>query len=236
MKMKKTALNHSIQEQYGATKSRPTYTLPLWHRLLLPFMTTRNAVVRNELPKQIGTLVELGCADGAFLYATRSNWVTAVGVDVVDTLLNKARKRSYKKPVKFMNANFGVSPMPFRTGSVDVVVCIATLQYFSDLELTFHEIHRILKKDGVFIFEVPNFLVFWRRIQLLFGIFPHTSCYLNGWDAGQLHYFSLPLIQTYLPKKGFHIKKILSSGLLCSLRNIWVSLLAADIIIVSQRD
>jgi ubiquinone/menaquinone biosynthesis C-methylase UbiE len=182
------------------------------------------------LPNKKMRVLEIGCADGLFLYTNRNRWKDIVGVDIVDTQIQKARHRKYNRPTRFVLADYGREKMALHSSSFDVCISISTLQYMYDLDLVFEEIHRVLKPGGVWFIEVPNIAVFWRRFELLLGKFPKTSHFENSWDAGVINYFTVPRLKIYCEEKGYRVEKITCSGVFRGLRQRWVGLLGADMI------
>lgn len=209
--------------------------LPLIYRILRPLEKNRLQKVGELIDGSNLSVLEIGCSDGRFLYENSNRWKNITGVDTDEERLKKAKKRAYTVPSKFINIDFGKIPMPFPDSSFDLVVSIATLQYIYNLDLLLNEIYRVLKKGGLFIFEVPNMVVFWRRWQLLWGKLPRTSAVNFGWDADVIHYFTCHDLKKFVSGKGFVIEKVSCSGILDSLRQFWVSLLGADIIFVCKK-
>lgn len=212
-------------------RSAPLRKQSFWlYDLLKPWEKHRLQKVGESIQGKKLRILEIGCAAGEFLYEYRHRWQKITGVDIDGGKLVKARRRNYGAPAVFLKADFGRKSMPFGSGQFDIVISIATLQYVYDLELLFEEIHRVLKKNGQLIFEVPNAAVFWRRWQFLSGSLPRTSEVESGWDAGVIHYFTCRDLEKFIQSCGFKIDKINCSGILDNIREYWVSLLGADLI------
>lgn len=209
--------------------------LPFIYRWLKPFEKNRRDKVAEMIKGSNLAVLEIGCADGQFLFDNRLKWKNIVGVDIGEKNLLKAKKRSYNIQAQFQSEDYGREKMPYKTYQFDIVISIATLQYVYDLDLLFDEVFRVLKNGGRFIFEVPNAAVFWRRIQFLFGKLPRTSNLSAGWDAGVIHYFTYYDLRHFVERKGFKIEKVSCSGIFDSWRRIWVSFLGADLIFVCRK-
>lgn len=205
------------------------------YNIFKPFEKHRFIKIAELIPHKHNRVLDIGCGDGLFLYNNREKWREVVGIDVVDELLVKARKRKYLIPAHFELADYGRSPAPYPSSSFDLVISISTLQYVYNLDMLFSQVHRILKKGGNLIFSVPNSVSFWRRIYFLLGRLPHTSRFFQGWDAGIIHYFTKYDLEKYVTSYGFTIKKITCSGIFDSLRSIWPSLLGGDLIFVLEK-
>lgn len=206
------------------------------YRLLKSFEKHRIDKVSEMIDGTNLNILEIGCSDGRFLYDNRHKWQSITGVDIRDDLLKKARQRKYGVRTEFYSDDFGRNYMSYKSNHFDLVVSIATIQYVYNLDLLFNEIRRVLKNKGLFIFEIPNMAVFWRRLQLLFGRFPNTSYESSDWESGVNHYFTRDNLTRILTKKGFDIEKVSCSGIYASFREKWASFLGADLIFVCRKD
>jgi len=210
--------------------------LPLLFRLLRKFEIHRYDAIRNLIPRlKKHSVMDIGCGSGEFLRKNEDLWSQAIGVDIIPEIIDEAKKKSNRNKFSYKVYNPNDVRLPFPDETFSLVVSIATLQYVEDLDNLFLKVHKVLNKDGIFIFEVPNFLVFWRRVQLFFGIFPHTSLFQSGWDGGVLHYFSYNKTRKFAENKNFDVVSMCSSGIFSKQRNILPSLLGANMIVVCQK-
>ncbi len=209
--------------------------LPFIYRILKPLEKNRLQKVKELIRRDKLSVLELGCGNGGFLYENKNMWKNITGVDIDRDKLKKAKRKDYKVPTRFLNTDFGRRKMPFPDASFDIVISIATLQYINNLDLLFCEVFRVLNTGGLFIFEVPNMAVFWRRWQFLWGRLPRTSIKNHGWDADIIHYFTYHDLKKFVLGKGFEIERISCSGILDGLRQYWVSFLGGDIIFVCRK-
>jgi len=85
-------------------------------------------------------IYNLGCG--------RQNYPGTIGVDKVDTNL---------LPHVKINHNLDIYPWPIPDNSADIVVAFHFIEHVGDLLKTMKEIHRITKKGGRVIVEVPHF-------------------------------------------------------------------------------
>lgn len=79
------------------------------------------------------------------------------GADFSQKMLALCRKkfRNSKKVKKLIHYNIA-SQLPFANDAFDVVTSIRAIKYNTNWKEILKECHRILKKDGLFIFEMPN--------------------------------------------------------------------------------
>lgn len=208
---------------------------PFIYKILKPLEKHRLQKVAEMIEGDNLRVLEVGCNDGKFLHDNKNKWRNIVGVDIEPVSLNKAKEKNYGIPAKFYQADYGRGKMPFNSSYFDIVISIATLQYVYDLELLFHEVYRVLKTNGILIFEVPNAAVFWRRVEFLFGKLPNTSYRYNDWDDRVLHYFTCADLKENLLKKNFIIEEISCSGIFDWLREKWPGVLGADLIFVCRK-
>lgn len=238
--MRKSNFYQIFEKQYGA-KSKNLFSFkpvkkPLLHLFIEKFEKHRRKKVSELLPSQKPLrILEIGCGDGLFLKENEDHWYSISGVDVVPSLIKRAKEKKYSVPAEFECADYGEEKIPMKKGTVDLVICIATLQYVQNLEHIFSEVHRVLVTNGNFIFEVPNATVFWRRLQFLFGRLPQTSSFRDGWLGGVIHYFTEHDLRMFLEINGFTVKKVACAGIFDRLRSIWPSVLGADLIFVCQK-
>ncbi len=236
MRKKKIIDRYTVfREQYGTDHSASKRTSPLLFRLLAEFAKPRIDKVSSLLPPGKHRVLEIGCGGGNFLYLNRKKWKSLVGVDVLKNLIESARDRTYLVPSNFILSDFGLNKMPFKTSSFDLVISIATLQYIYDLDLLFTEIHRVLRPKGYFIFEVPNSMVFWKRLKFLLGEFPNSTEYTNRWDGGVIHYFTQQNLNKFLKQKQFKLESVSCSGIFDRMRDTAPSILGGDLIMVCRK-
>lgn len=209
--------------------------LPFIYRILRSLEKNRLQKAAELISGVKLSVLELGCSNGRFLYENKNKWKNITGVDIDRDKLKIAKEKDYEIPTRFLNIDFGRKKMPFPDASFDLVISIATLQYIYNLDLLFNEVLRVLNIGGLFIFEVPNMAVFWRRWQFLWGRLPRTSTKNYGWDADIIHYFTYHDLKKFVSGKGFVIERVSCSGILDGLRQYWVSLLGGDIIFVCKK-
>jgi len=106
-------------------------------------------------------LLDIGSGNGAWIDECRTRGIDAVGCDV-------GAKRFSTYPDSFYDCPF--EDVGFPTSSFDVVTCHDVLEHVWDPMLLLNEVFRVLKYEGLFILDFPNFFSsygkhHWRLIE-----------------------------------------------------------------------
>jgi 2-polyprenyl-3-methyl-5-hydroxy-6-metoxy-1,4-benzoquinol methylase len=157
--------------------------------------------------KTPGTLLEIGCADGAFLYEMKKLGWDCKGVEITPNMVKAAKALGLD--VKEGDAQKSI---PFDI-KFDYIIAAEVIEHMVDVDKFLGNCQDKLKVGGLFIVTTPN-LVFWvNRILMLFGRAPKYFAYAD------CHYrmFVLSDLKKRL-EKYFVIEKILGSHVLASTR------------------
>ena len=116
-------------------------------------------------------VLDIGCGSGYFS-GVLSLQFTTVGLDADRKEMNLDVQRKFKK-LNFILADMRF--MPFKSYSIDIIVCISVLEHCKDLEDQIRKIKDVLKKDAVFIagypIETKFFKSVWKRVSPLSFMF-----------------------------------------------------------------
>lgn len=122
--------------------------------------------VRDELIAEVkchgGDLLEIGCGEGMFLRelaADGENKNRLVGLELFFKMLARTKRviGDYRKLIDFVQGSGAA--MPFCNGSFDRAVCVNifyNIPTMALIEAIIAEVGRVLREDGVFIFEIRN--------------------------------------------------------------------------------
>ena len=99
-------------------------------------------------------LLELGIGTGRLATFLIKKVRTVNGIDISEKMLGQARNNLHQKSLNLMVAD--ASALPFCTSSLDCVICIRVLKYISAWEEVIKEVLRIVRKNGLFLFEISN--------------------------------------------------------------------------------
>lgn len=136
-------------------------------------------------------LLDVGCGTGHFLkYATQAGW-DAEGVDFADW-------GSSKSNVKIHLGNFPSMDMPEEY--YDVITAWAVLEHVRYPSLFFEKIGKLLTKNGVFIFTVPN-------VES-----PGMKLSCDEDVPRHLWLFKPATVKAYLQKYGMELKTVFHNG------------------------
>jgi ubiquinone/menaquinone biosynthesis C-methylase UbiE len=112
----------------------------------------------NHSSREVTSLIDLSCGTGSLLSHLNGKIQTVCGCDNSKEMVNEARKKKSLHPGHlFIN---DVKCMAIKDRSFDCAVFLYdSLNYLIDdlsLEKALLEVHRILKKGGIFIFDVVS--------------------------------------------------------------------------------
>jgi ubiquinone/menaquinone biosynthesis C-methylase UbiE len=193
-----------------------------------------------KLLEQGEKILDLGMGEGDLLAMCKQNkmFKQFYGIELSPTILKKAHKNIKRKTgdltnvvLKYADLN---SRLSFKPKSFDTITMIAVMEHIFDPYFAMAEIKRLIKKNGIFVIEVPNIAWFPRRFALLFGKLPETA-QEEGWDGGHLHYFTFEATKELIEKYGFEVVYMGSSGIFSRVRNIWPQFLGGNIIVKARK-
>jgi ubiquinone/menaquinone biosynthesis C-methylase UbiE len=96
-------------------------------------------------------ILDLGCGTGVFSQglAIKSNNILALDINVDVLKINQASPAVHRICADAQN-------IPIQNGTIDVVLCISSLEHIPNVYLAIDEINRILQNDGLLIVQLPN--------------------------------------------------------------------------------
>ncbi|MBR9682839.1 MAG: class I SAM-dependent methyltransferase [Candidatus Aenigmarchaeota archaeon] len=99
-------------------------------------------------------ILEIGCGGGQCSIAFAKEGANVTGVDISEEQLKYAENLAKKNKVKVKFVQSDVQTLKqFKSNGYDIVFSTWALQYIPDLKKCFKEVHRILKKNGLFVFS-----------------------------------------------------------------------------------
>lgn len=98
------------------------------------------------------------------------------GIDYLIFRSNVAEKDG----IKIHSFDIERNEFPFENNMFDIIICNQTLEHIKEIYWVFHEIFRLLKiNESMLIIGIPNLLVYYNRILMLFGKEP-TNFHVFG--------------------------------------------------------
>jgi ubiquinone/menaquinone biosynthesis C-methylase UbiE len=118
--------------------------------------------VRN---KQV---LEIGAGTGRFTEVLLEQDNDVIAFDISNPMLQKLRQRLKSHPnYKLLRTILGDARiMGVESSSVDAIVCFNALSHIPEHKRVFHEIQRVLRPGGLFLFNIPNYLSLYYPIGL----------------------------------------------------------------------
>ncbi|MBD3225926.1 MAG: methyltransferase domain-containing protein [Caldithrix sp.] len=137
------------------TKIAPIYDMVMshvnyktWARYIRSFYTMRGSKVKS--------IIDLACGTGSLLEKLTDKRRQYYGSDLSIAMLHVAHSKKKLKRVPFIAADF--RSLPYKSDQFDLALNLYdSINYLIEdeqVEEAFNEIHRILKKGGLFIFDV----------------------------------------------------------------------------------
>lgn len=106
-------------------------------------------------PLQGKTVLDLGCGYGWHCaFAAQQGAVRILGIDLSGKMIEEAKKRNAAKQIE--NRICGIEEYEYPENMWDCVVSNLALHYIEDIADIFQKVHRTLKPNGIFIFNIEH--------------------------------------------------------------------------------
>jgi len=136
---------------------------------------SKNYFLKFAFPKE-ANILDIGCNYGSLIYNLNClGYKNVFGIDVNKDSIQQG-KLLYDKISKNIMVYDG-GKIPFEDESVDIVLMFDVIEHIKYIQdYLNNEVYRVLKKDGVFIFQTPN-----KYINIPWEIIKHGS--LTSWQT-----------------------------------------------------
>ncbi|HLC32815.1 MAG TPA: methyltransferase domain-containing protein [Candidatus Nanoarchaeia archaeon] len=102
-------------------------------------------------------ILEIGCGGAQCGIALAKQGAHVIGIDISGEQLKFAWALAKKNQVKIRLLQGDIKKLPqIKPNSQDIVFSAFALLYVDDLKSCFEEVHRVLKKKGVFVFSIDH--------------------------------------------------------------------------------
>lgn len=152
----------------------------------------------KELTKNIkGNILDLGCHGGALtgVISESAKNSKIYGLDISENAIRYAQKQH-------PNINFQVCDLdkgiPYENEMFDAITCFDVLEHMANPSKIIDEIKRVLKKNGLFIIEIPNETMLFKLIWIIW-----TNWTGKVWKNAHVHSFKPKDLKKLLENKGF---------------------------------
>jgi SAM-dependent methyltransferase len=98
------------------------------------------------------SILDVGIGTGLSSYLFHRAGLDVAGMDFSTEMLAVCREKGFAS--RLVEHDVSVAPYPFDGGSVHHAVCTGVTHLFPELDIMFHEVARIMKSGGVFVFVV----------------------------------------------------------------------------------
>lgn len=159
----------------------------------------------NEL-RSLGSeekhILEIGCGAGELIKAIKRIYPDFIfqASDISKSSIKQARKHSHG--IDFLAVSG--EKLPYKTGSIDVVIMNSVLDHMEKPENSVREVFRVLKKKGIFLSATP----IEADLSVIHGLFTkfkffraHRLKYL-----GHIHAFNKKTLRRLIKRPGFKIQ------------------------------
>jgi 2-polyprenyl-6-hydroxyphenyl methylase / 3-demethylubiquinone-9 3-methyltransferase len=152
-------INNKVYNLEGHKWWDEDFSLNLIRKVLNPvrvdYISKTIGKVLRTPPSELNVL-EVGCGGGLLSEEIANLGYNTTGVDPSEQSLNTAARHALENNLSIIYRKGYGENLPFEPESFDVVLCCDVLEHVSDLPQVISEISRVLKHNGVFIYDTFN--------------------------------------------------------------------------------
>ena len=138
--------NENYAYESGVTKTRKENYSQLASRIVKQYGLTRDSLV-----------VDIGSNVGLLLDCFSKFSIKTIGVDASENIVEQARKNGIETIHGFFNESI-VNEIIFKYGKADVITATNVFAHIQDYESFMKSLLKLLKNNGIFVFQAPHFL------------------------------------------------------------------------------
>ena len=144
--------------------------------------------------------MDIGCADGTatkfILEQSKADLI--IGVDVLQSSVDYAKKRFKSSKLKFLMAD--AEKLPFEKNQFEAVFCLDSIEHFFEPEKVIREMRRVLKKDGYLVILVHTKSLLFR---IIWFFWENTKGWV--WKGTHIRKFSAEQLKKLIKNAGFEM-------------------------------
>lgn len=125
--------------------------IPKYDTIGIGYNTTRKAdpyltgkIIEHLKPEAEGLYLEIGCGTGNYTIALQEKGFRLIGIDPSEEMLSEAKERN--TTITWQQGK--AEAIDLKDNSIDGIFGFLTIHHWSDMEICFSELSRILKPDG----------------------------------------------------------------------------------------
>ncbi|MGY6553400.1 MAG: bifunctional 2-polyprenyl-6-hydroxyphenol methylase/3-demethylubiquinol 3-O-methyltransferase UbiG [Wenzhouxiangella sp.] len=139
----------AVAEQWWSDEIR-------WVRTLKNLVPGRLSWMDRQIDWAGKDVLDLGCAGGFMAEALDERGAQVTGIDPAEGAIAAARAHA-EQTGRTIRYEVGVGEaLPYAAQSFDAVVCVDVLEHVQDLQQVIREVARVLRPDGLFLFDTIN--------------------------------------------------------------------------------
>lgn len=154
----------------------------------------------------IGNILDAGCGAGDWVFHLAKFEVVneVTGIDISNTVIKRCIKSSKEKKLqiktKFITSS--LDDLPFKNKSFDSIFSLDVIEHILDVDSTFSQFNRVLKKGGYLGVSTVDFNLL---KMIIIGIFFFEK-YFDP-RSPHIRFFTKRTLEIVLNKNGFELKK-----------------------------
>ena len=151
-------IDNKIYEEQGGRWWSTDFSLNLLRALYNPFRVSyiKNVIELTKINSEKITVLEVGCGGGILCEEIAKMGFITTGIDPAEQSLNAAREHAHENHLDIRYEKASGERIPYEDRSFDVVLCCDVLEHVRDLPAVISEISRVLKDNGVYIYDTFN--------------------------------------------------------------------------------
>lgn len=151
-------------------------------------------------------VLDVGCGGGYTCEFLAERGATVSGTDLLPEALREAREHAERTGLAIDYRRCTQAQLPHRDREMEVVTCFDVLEHVEDKTTLLSEIHRVLRPEGVFLFDTLN-QSWWAKLCVIW-LGEHITRLLPSGTHDWQHFCTPQALQALLEACGFDVLAI----------------------------